>query len=91
MDELKFIAPNAQTKTRIIELWNKTVVHRMYTLAEETEQYLSCFPVLSAFNGLLVSDDSYYCSNSTYGFFSLGIAGFQVSATKSNEFSRKME
>ncbi|XP_055550930.1 uncharacterized protein LOC129733254 isoform X2 [Wyeomyia smithii] len=68
VDELKFITPNAQSRNRIVEVWNKTVSHLLCMLTEDTDQYVNYFPVLSAFNGLLISMDFKYLQPSAKQF-----------------------
>ncbi|XP_055548227.1 uncharacterized protein LOC129731889 [Wyeomyia smithii] len=67
-DELKYIKPNNHSKTRILELWKKTLTHRLSILNKGTKQYVNDFPVVFAFNGLLISLDLYQLYPSAMNF-----------------------
>nr|XP_029732531.1 uncharacterized protein LOC109421601 [Aedes albopictus] len=53
--ELKFIVPNAQSKMRILELWEKTFENRQQLRKSESLlEYFNDFPVIGAFDGELI-------------------------------------
>ncbi|XP_065081450.1 uncharacterized protein LOC135704016 [Ochlerotatus camptorhynchus] len=56
--ELKFIIPNSQMKSRVIELWNATFKMRhQYRIENQFIGYAADFPVITAYNGELLTMD----------------------------------
>ncbi|XP_055537684.1 uncharacterized protein LOC129725654 isoform X2 [Wyeomyia smithii] len=54
--ELKYICPNQQTRARVLKLWEKTFTIRRNNYSSMLD-LLESFPVLSAYNGELISYD----------------------------------
>lgn len=64
---MKFVIPNSQMKSRIIDLWNATFKKRhQFRVDNQFIEYAVDFPVMTAYNGELVNiilSDSYLYSS----------------------------
>ncbi|XP_021703123.1 uncharacterized protein LOC110677020 [Aedes aegypti] len=57
-NELRFIVPSQQIKSRVFELWNATFENRQKYRSEGSfYSYVQNHPVLTAFNGKLITND----------------------------------